>query len=368
MADIPLDVAHFLGLIVAICLYGIFFSMSVTSVSRLWGRRHRTKFVLGVTFSLFVITTVNLGIFIAVNYGAFIRYRESLGVEAYFDEWSLINPLQSAMLSRIFLAAAVFTSEVFILWRLYIIWPRPWWIVAVPAAFLATEAASPHKGSVNATLVCAFSTAMVNLLCTPLIAGRLWWIGGQGQPRGTREMCNTIVVRLVESGSLYTFSLIVYMIFTFVPGHFGVCTFLTYGFTMIVAIAPMLLILRLNIPLASEMHIIDFDATERADGRALPFRQAVCMVSTTIAFNPHPPTLSFQSEQVDSSTMRGRSSDKAVASYQEKYVDEELGPSVDVRSAGAAREQEVVDDVRGSKHTDIQRPFDFSLGLLYRVA
>ncbi|KAG8985620.1 hypothetical protein FRB93_005778 [Tulasnella sp. JGI-2019a] len=105
-------------------------------------------------------------------------------------------------------------------------------------------------------------------------------------------------MRLLESGSLYTITQIAYMIFTYAPGYCRVSIFLTYVYTMTIAIAPMLLVLRLNDPRASEMHVIDFDATQRraGGGNAPPALQSMGVVSTTIAFNPQPLTLSFWTE------------------------------------------------------------------------
>ncbi|KAG9001031.1 hypothetical protein FRB94_004963 [Tulasnella sp. JGI-2019a] len=352
--------------------------MFAKSLPVLWYRRKQAKFALGVIFSLLVITTLNIARLVAVNYGAFIKYRESRGVDAFFEnEWPLILPLQTSMLSRLSLLAGITTTDAFIIWRLYFVWPR-WWIVAAPIAFLITEStlaiglcimSSLHAESIGVTFVCGFSAIMVNLLCTPLIAGRLRWLGRRSQPRGTRELCNTIVVRLIESGSLYTFSLIIYMTFTLMPGYFGVSTFLCYVFTMVVAIAPMLLVLRLKILLTSEMNVIDFDASERgpaADGKAPPPPRSAGVVSTTIAFNAHPQTLSFRPGQLESPTTSGISSRKSVVlSYQEKGVDTEMGPTVDVIQERGGVEND--DDVlRQSKHAD--DAFDASFGLLYRVA
>ncbi|KAG8985609.1 hypothetical protein FRB94_004954 [Tulasnella sp. JGI-2019a] len=381
MADIPLDVAHFLGLIVAVGLYGMPLA-SPTKPERFSShpRSHRTKFVLTVTLCLFVITTVNIGIFIAVNYSAFITHRENLGVEAYFGTvWSLIIPLQSAVLSRVFLALAVFTSDTLLLWRLHAVWSRNWWVIAVPAAFLAVEAAlsitlctmaALQTGSVNATIACSVATAMVNVISTPLIAGRLWWLGGRNGPRGTRSLYKTIVVRLVESGSLYTVTLLVYMGFNFTPQYLGVATFLTYVFTLVVTIAPLLLILQLDTSIASEMHVVDPDRRSK-DDLASPPQRSVGLVSTTIAFNRQPPTSSFGLQQQLDSRITQTDSGMTVGSCQEKVIDQGAAPDVDIMPAGASCEQEGPEDVRESKHDDeemTQTPLDLSFGLLYRIA
>ncbi|KAG9029179.1 hypothetical protein FRB95_005593, partial [Tulasnella sp. JGI-2019a] len=363
---------------------------------------HRTKFVLTVTLCLFVITTVNIGIFIAVNYSAFITHRENLGVEAYFGTvWSLIIPLQSAVLSRVFLALAVFTSDTLLLWRLHAVWSRNWWVIAVPAAFLAVEAAlsitlctmaALQTGSVNATIACSVATAMVNVISTPLIAGRLWcvtvqyirstlrrrslisaahrWLGGRNGPRGTRSLYKTIVVRLVESGSLYTVTLLVYMGFNFTPQYLGVATFLTYVFTLVVTIAPLLLILQLDTSIASEMHVVDPDRRSK-DDLASPPQRSVGLVSTTIAFNRQPPTSSFGLQQQLDSRITQTDSGMTVGSCQEKVIDQGAAPDVDIMPAGASCEQEGPEDVRESKHDDeemTQTPLDLSFGLLYRIA
>ncbi|KAG8872241.1 hypothetical protein FRB97_007837 [Tulasnella sp. 331] len=299
MVDIPLDAAHFMGLIFSMGLYGIFLTMFSSSIRPLWNRRHRGTFVLIITICLFITTTGNVAIFIAVNYNAFVRYRQNPGVEAYLQaEWTLIVPLESAVLPSVFMAIAIFVCDLLLLWRLHLVWSKHRWVVIVPATFLFIESvlstvlcvmAALHTGSLDTTIACGIATDLVNFICTPLIAGRLWWVGRRGERQDTRSLYMTLVTRFIESGSLYTMTQIVYMGFTFTPGYPGVSTFLTYIFTMVIAIAPMLLVLHLNMTTVSEMHPVAFQVTTRQGGGegVIPPR-SMGLISTTIAFNPVP--------------------------------------------------------------------------------
>ncbi|KAG8985617.1 hypothetical protein FRB93_005775 [Tulasnella sp. JGI-2019a] len=199
--------------------------------------------------------------------------------------------------------------------------------------------AALYTGSLPTAVVCGIATDMVNLICTPMIVGRLWWLGSRGKPEHSRSVYNDLVVGFIESSSLYTITQIVYIDFTFTPGYFGISTFLTYVFTMVVAIAPMLLVLHLNTTVNSEMHVVEFKATDDND-KARPPQKSVGIVSTTIAFRPQPPTLSFGTELANSPTASATSSDKSTGIWQEKAVDEENSPTA--RSVGIGTGQEAV--------------------------
>ncbi|KAG8886109.1 hypothetical protein FRB98_001484 [Tulasnella sp. 332] len=271
--------------------------MFASSIRPLWNRRHRGVFMLVIIVCLLVTTTGKIAIFITVNYNAFVRYRENPGVDTYFQTLgTLILPLESGVLPSSFMAGAVFTCDILILWRLYHVCSRNWWIVVVPAAFLFIESVlyvvivakeALHIDATATTIACGVTTDLVNFICTPLIVGRLWWVGRRGQLRETRSLYNTIVVRFIESGSLYTITQIVYMGVTFTPGYPGVSAFWNYVFTMAIAIAPMLVVLHLNKTIMPEMHLVGFDVTPRqGGGEGVVPRRNMGLVSTTIAFNP----------------------------------------------------------------------------------
>ncbi|KAG8985612.1 hypothetical protein FRB93_005770 [Tulasnella sp. JGI-2019a] len=283
MKDIPLDVAHFAGLLVALYLYGILIVMFAASIRPLWNRRHRSKFVLVVTICVFVIATVNMGIYISMNYNAFTKYKSREEAVAYLNEvYSPTIPLRKAILSDFFLAATTIASDVLLIWRVYVIWSRNVWIIVPPIFFLVLETGGelflvveaflhpqPGKTGYPAVLIMsAISIALLNVMCTVSIVGRLWWIGGKNvQPRETRSLYKTIVMRMIESGTLYTVTLLVFAIFSTLGSYPGIATFVVYAFIMIAAIAPMLLVMHLNATTRSEMHIVEENVT---GGRRFP--------------------------------------------------------------------------------------------------
>ncbi|KAG8985611.1 hypothetical protein FRB94_004956 [Tulasnella sp. JGI-2019a] len=319
MQDIPLDVAHFVGLLVALFLYGVFFVMFTLSIRPLWNRRHRSKFVVVVTICVFVIATVNIGIYISMNHVAFTKHGNSAVVVAYLKKvYSPMIPLRTAFLPDFFLAAAAITSDILLIWRLYIIWSRNLYVVMAPILLLVLETATElflvveaflhtepgQRGFPGVVIVCAISIGLLNVICTASIVGRLWWIGGRHtQPRDTRSLYKTIVTRMIESGTLYTLSLLVFAAFSTLGTYPGISTLLGYMFTMIAAIAPMLLVLHLNTTIFSEAHVIEDEVTGESrlptDTETHLPRRRVGIASTTIAFAP----MTYRTRQHDPEIM-----------------------------------------------------------------
>ncbi|KAG8985610.1 hypothetical protein FRB93_005768 [Tulasnella sp. JGI-2019a] len=231
----------------------------------------------------------------------FIRHQENPGVVPYIETvWTQKVPPQRVLLPNLFLMAAVFTSDLLLLWRVHIVWARSWRITAIPSFFLGVEmilqfllivrVARPPAAT---TLMMAFagSTALVNTMCTALIAGRLWWVGGTPhRTQASNSLYKSIIAKLIESGALYTATVLVLVSFTAAQGYMGVGAFLTYVYTMIVAIAPMLLVLQLNETTASDSHVIDFDVTDRFRGtrssRVRPPPVNTGIASATVSFVP----------------------------------------------------------------------------------
>ncbi|KAG8852817.1 hypothetical protein FRB96_008505 [Tulasnella sp. 330] len=129
-------------------------------------------------------------------------------------------------------------------------------------------------------------TVLTNLICTPSIVGRLWWIGRRGQIKETRSFYTVVIVRLIESGGLYTATLIIWVVFQVLPTYPNIGNLTNYIFIMIIAIAPMMIVIRLNAGASGpvEMRNVVFDeSAEGTDGQAAP-KSNNGIVSTTIAF------------------------------------------------------------------------------------
>ncbi|KAG8882956.1 hypothetical protein FRB98_003387 [Tulasnella sp. 332] len=321
MEDIPVDIAHFMGLIATTWMYGAL----VTAVSSaldpylrvyLQSPRHRTYLVLVITICLLITSTANVVVSIGRGYAGFITYRENPGVIEYMEGWSVYEPL-----SNFFLAAAAITADSLLIFRLYTIWSQNRWIAVFPVILVCIESSAhclPHlvavllfPGGVCAIMLCVLSavpakasyasnmafdeatlilssicTVLTNLICTPCIVGRLWWIGRRGQVKETRSFYTVVIVRLIESGSLYTTTLIVWIVFQVLPAYPNIGNLTNYIFIMIIAIAPMMIVIRINAGASGpvEMRNVVFDESAGVtDGQATP-ETNMGVVSTTIAF------------------------------------------------------------------------------------
>ncbi|KAG8879128.1 hypothetical protein FRB97_001953 [Tulasnella sp. 331] len=355
MAGIRLDVAHFAGLLIAIWMYGIFLCMFFASIRPLWNRRHRTKFVLVVTVGLLITSSANAGVFIGYGYSAFITNRASPGVIEYYNGWSVYQPI-----SNFCLAAAVVNADVLLIFRLFMIWSQNRRVVVVPsflvlveciaAIILCVMSAVPSESAYSshhslhelAVILSGVCTVFVNVICTPMIVGRLWWIGKRGHARDTRSLYSIVIMRLIESGSLYTVTLLVWVVFQVMPNT-GIGSFTNYIFVMIIAIAPMLIVLHLNQSTASEMRVVEMNTHtqrcsegQRGDGET-PHR-SVGIVSTTIAFKQ--PT---HSGQLDSLTTQN--SEKRSEMWNRHEADE--GRELEGKC-------EVLDDFPGREENDLK--------------
>ncbi|KAG9003928.1 hypothetical protein FRB94_002773 [Tulasnella sp. JGI-2019a] len=287
-----------MGLILAVWMYGMVLCMFASTIRPLWNRRHRGKLVLVITICLLITSTANIAVSIGKAYSGFISHRESPGVVEYFSGWTVYDPLSS-----FFLAAAVVTADSLLIFRLFTIWSQNRWIVAAPiglvliecvaAILLCVMSAMPSKAAyssdfevhVVAILLSGACTILVNLICTPCIVGRLWWVGRQGHAMDSRNYYTVVIVRLVEGGSLYTITLFVWIVFQVMPTYPAVGQLTNYIFIMIIAIAPMLIVLHLNSTTASEMNEVVYDGP-RSDGQGGQAIPALGVGSTTIAFRP----------------------------------------------------------------------------------
>ncbi|KAG8980844.1 hypothetical protein FRB95_010497 [Tulasnella sp. JGI-2019a] len=298
MKDIPIDVANFCGLVVATLMYGLFLAMFASTIGPLWRHRHQMKFVLTVIISLVVITTINAGLMVAKNYEAFIKFREGPGgvVGSFQTLRAAMNPG-----TNVFLPFAGVLADTLICWRLYIIWSRRWWIVAFPIILLVAESIAALTGCITSSLqskrygshrsafpagdfIVGACTVIVNLFCSPLIIGRLYWLGRDANMPDTRRIFHTTIIRLAESGALFTLTTIVWTCFTIVPEFPGIWTFIAYVYAMVVGIAPMLIVMHLNATVTSGLRDI-----EPGDAQGLP-RPSL----STIAFRPQTSGASLQ--------------------------------------------------------------------------
>ncbi|KAG8992058.1 hypothetical protein FRB94_013400 [Tulasnella sp. JGI-2019a] len=233
----------------------------------LWSRRRRSKVVVWVTISLFLITTVNIALCITYEYDAWIKYRVSPGVEAYYANgtWSTIKSMQYTLT---FIAGTV--ADILVCWRLYAIWNKSLRLVLFPAILLVITTVIAFAMSITSIaihsntggpkyftffltgeIMTTAGTVLVNIYSTSLIIIRLWRIGSRTQTPQGRGIYNYVIVLVFQSGALQTTVLLVYTGFSF-TGHFGASAFLLYILIMVIAISPLLIVIQLEQKVPSE--------------------------------------------------------------------------------------------------------------------
>ncbi|KAG9023313.1 hypothetical protein FRB95_013267, partial [Tulasnella sp. JGI-2019a] len=128
MSDLPLDVANLMGFLVAMMLYRLYVGQFVGAVGMQWVRWKTSPVVAWVTITLFVITTVNIILFILDASNGFIKHSADPGTLGYFrDMWTPIKPLR-----QFGVTIAGIVADILLLWRVYIIWSRKLLVVVGP--------------------------------------------------------------------------------------------------------------------------------------------------------------------------------------------------------------------------------------------
>ncbi|KAG8852809.1 hypothetical protein FRB96_008497 [Tulasnella sp. 330] len=206
------------------------------------------------------------------------------------------------------------------------------------------------------------TTILVNVGCTSLIVWRIWWVGRLAPNSRTRSKYKAIAVTIVESGMLYTVTLLAWSAFAITPQFVGISSLIMYIFTMVVSIAPLLIVaLLLNDNISDNLPVTALGEGfgTAIDTRASPTpnlhtpRHSRDNISTTIRFaafgssSQHTgPNLAVTSNypkmdrsldeknlEEDSRVLQNRQSSDAVQS-----------PTSIVRSAPERRDRRIVDE------------------------
>ncbi|KAG9032195.1 hypothetical protein FRB95_001822, partial [Tulasnella sp. JGI-2019a] len=181
----------------------VFLNMFLSSIRPLWNRRlcPGGGFVLGAMCYLFISATANIAINIATGYDTFSMAPNNAGPS---NEYSL-----KTILSGWFCMLGIWTAESTLIWRLWAVWSRSWRIVAFPIALLCIEIGSflvlcgrtglhqvleyPHQNHYEIEeIISSVSFLLINLICSPLVIVRLWWVGRRVQTNQTRSLYRTV--------------------------------------------------------------------------------------------------------------------------------------------------------------------------------
>ncbi|KAJ7360996.1 hypothetical protein DFH08DRAFT_951622 [Mycena albidolilacea] len=187
------------------------------------------KPMLGFSIVMFVLATMHIGVNYTRILRAFIIYKdEPGGTPAYFNKLSEFTQIFG---SAIYVAQTLVGDSV-VLYRCYLVWGRQWQVVAFPFILLLGSAtagvgilysfavvvpeAEIFVTQLQHWILSFFSvTLATNIICTGLVAYRLWDINRQVKDFGLNHLeavINPIILLVIESGAIYSATLMTLLI------------------------------------------------------------------------------------------------------------------------------------------------------------
>ncbi|KAG8864042.1 hypothetical protein FRB96_006915 [Tulasnella sp. 330] len=273
-------------------MYGWYLGAFLEVIGGLWARRKQSRVLAWITISLFMVTTLNL-VFCATNeYNAWIKHTAAPGVAAYLG---LANIVPIRWISYFLIELAEVLADTLLIWRLYVIWNKNKLIIILPAILLASDFAmgtviwlmamiTGITGRASRFTEAFFVLSIANSTCaivlnvfsTSLVISRLWWDSRRASTPHTRGLYKAVIVSLVESGALFTTTLIIYAAFTFVEMD-GLAALFQYFYIMVIAIAPLFIVIHLNASFPAPLvhSSVSVDMAPPTSGFGAGFRKSV---------------------------------------------------------------------------------------------
>ncbi|EPQ58590.1 hypothetical protein GLOTRDRAFT_127087 [Gloeophyllum trabeum ATCC 11539] len=224
MDGIGLDAAQLVAIFLESMFFGMFFILYCIVLWILSHKRtsRRANIVMMSTVTtMFVLAIVHLAIDLSRIMDAFIGQKNVQdGALLYYA--NLSNPKQVA--KTVVYATQTIIGDSFVVYRTWVVWNRNLWVIIFPALCIVGNAVTGYGVSYELAQVVPgadiflstlqpwitsfFSlTFCTNVICTALIAGRLWWrersIGHAAQMSFL-----PVVAVVVESGAIYSAALI----------------------------------------------------------------------------------------------------------------------------------------------------------------
>ncbi|KIY65353.1 hypothetical protein CYLTODRAFT_400535 [Cylindrobasidium torrendii FP15055 ss-10] len=215
-SEITPEDAAFIGAFAQSICYGIYLAVGFQCTEVLWARYKERK-----THNFLVITHALLFIFISMRCIVVVvralkrhwRYTPEVPPENYGAAWSLAANIPWVM--------TIIISDVFLIYRIVMLWTTRAWIVAFPISLLLADMGSGifllvslgryvkddniFTGDIGIAMrmFCVFTVAL-NIACTGLLAYRI--VSSQRRVQDTRitQGMSNIVALIVESAALWT--------------------------------------------------------------------------------------------------------------------------------------------------------------------
>ncbi|KAJ6469248.1 hypothetical protein C8R45DRAFT_1016475 [Mycena sanguinolenta] len=161
-----------------------------------------------------------------------------------------------------------------VIYRCYTIWDNNVYVVSLPIVLLIVTTVFGVDFSLPTDPFFAF-TLGTNILVTAMTAGRIWWTFRAArsymQPDLRRRYISAMSI-LVESGMLYSATVLVYLILGAIPITEILCTPIFTMLTQVVGIAPTLIIVRVG--LGTSVSSVNVTAKTAVSSQKHPVRTA----------------------------------------------------------------------------------------------
>ncbi|KAG8931265.1 hypothetical protein FRC02_002987 [Tulasnella sp. 418] len=262
-----------LGTFISVFIFGVYACAFVVAVSRMKHSRRKSHVVPIVIGLLFFLTSVSVALQIADIFTAFVDHASN--VKGYFSVRSQ-RPLAGAIDSILFLNLSL--GDSFIIWRLYVLWNQNIHVIWLPGALAAAGAvcgwvSMGHELRMMALRdpsyafplytwsVAAISLSLsLTIIVTFLICLRLFQVSRSVAPISDRDgFYNNMIKALIESGSLFSASLLLWAILVGTKQSKAANTS-SYLLTVVPGLVPTLIMIRIHS--IRNHQVISTDATE----------------------------------------------------------------------------------------------------------
>ncbi|KAI9454180.1 hypothetical protein F5148DRAFT_985216 [Russula earlei] len=209
--------------LVALCLesilYGVYVVLFAECIKVLYHKRRRSAGgnyrLIAVSSVLFILITWHEVLDAVRLYHAYRGSQTDRAADLYYVN---VTSMLSVMKTSVYLAETI-VSDLFILFRCYIVWNASIAIVAFPILLYLADIGTGIAAVYTLTLIgqnvvfnkeqervtnAFFScTLALNAVCTGLIAFRIWWTQKQTQEAKMGSNLTQVSVIVVESGAIY---------------------------------------------------------------------------------------------------------------------------------------------------------------------
>jgi len=226
-STISIDNASLASIFLEALLFGAFVILYILAMWAVYLKAQREKKVnyplLVVSSAMLILATMHLGTDLKRVLLAFIDFRNAPGgPDAILGNVSLfVHVFKSAVY-----VSQTTLGDAFVIYRVFIVWGADYWIIIFPVLMLlggvaagigachsfaiASASAGIFKITLGNWIVSYFSiTIALNVICTSLLAWKIWSINRKSARAGD---LNSVIIIVVESGAIYSATLVTLLI------------------------------------------------------------------------------------------------------------------------------------------------------------